>query len=154
MLVTANKFAVLRPVNRSYYLQLVCETNYTKLLRLLPDLADLEQVALRNDAGEPTLYARLLERTPYTVTLELTHYFAAGLEIRPEPAVHVRVFLDAKLAEVLCTDTKPFVRDVLRRNPSHKAVLDYKWHLNYFLEKWLDHCLRHNYRPVAATCGV
>lgn len=142
--------SALLPLNKSYWLQRVCETNYAKLLQLLPDLTRLEQVALEDDSGKPALHARLLERTPYTLTLELTHYFPANNAIHPEPAVQVRVFLDAKLAEVMCADSKPSVYSALQRNPTPKAVLDYKWRLNYFLEKWLDHCLHHNYRPIAA----
>lgn len=141
--------SALLPVNKSYWLQRLCETNYAKLLRLLPDLPRLERAVLEDDSGKPALHARLLERTPYTVTVELTHYFPAGAAYSPEPAVQVRIFLDAKLAEVMCADSKPAVRDALHPNPSAKAVLDYKWRLNYFLEKWLDHCLRHDYRPMA-----
>lgn len=136
-------------VNKSFWLQRLCETNYTKLLRLLPNLANLEQVALQDDTGKPTLHARILERTPYTLTIELTHYFTDGLSFNPEPAVRVRLFLDAQLAEVLCTAAKPPVRHTLLRHSLPKSVLDYKWHLNYFLEKWLDYCLNHNYRPTA-----
>lgn len=144
--------SALLPVNKSYWLQRVCETNYAKLQRLLPNLAGFEQIALEDDSGQPALHARLLERTPYTLTLELTHYFAAGAAFNSEPAVQVRIFLDAKLAEVLCADAKPTVHRALQRHPPAKAVLDYKWRLNYFLEKWLDHCLTHNYRPIARAC--
>ncbi|BBL70446.1 DUF1249 domain-containing protein [Methylogaea oryzae] len=146
--------SALLPVNKSYWLQRVCEANYDKLQRLLPDLASLEQAVLEDESGQPALHARLLERTPYTVTVELTHHFPADGEYSPEPAVQVRVFLDAKLAEVMCADSKPAVRDALRHNPSAKAVLDYKWRLNYFLEKWLDHCLRHDYRPMSEAWGA
>lgn len=147
--------SAILPANKSYWLQRVCETNYAKLQRLLPDLADLKQVALEDDTGKPALYARLLERTPYTITLELTHYFPdTSSGVLPEPAVKVRVFLDAKTAEVLCADAAPTVHDAFRRHPPAKAVLDYKWRLNYFLEKWLDHCLSLNYRPIVEIYGV
>ncbi|NTV79110.1 MAG: DUF1249 domain-containing protein, partial [Clostridiales bacterium] len=26
------------------------------------------------------------------------------------------------------------------------AIMDYKWRLNYFLSKWLDHCLQADYQ--------
>lgn len=139
----------IRPANQSYWLQRICEANYDKLQRLLPDLSSLQRAALEDDSGKPVLHARLLERTPYTLTLELTHYFPHDSGPLPEPAVRVRVFLDAKTAEVLCADAAPPVHDAFQRHPPPKLVLDYKWRLNYFLEKWLDHCLRHNYRPTA-----
>ncbi|TAN50641.1 MAG: DUF1249 domain-containing protein [Methylococcaceae bacterium] len=143
----------LLPANKSYWLQHVCETNYFKLLRLLPDLQGVEQAVLEGDkCGQPALHIRLLERTPYTVTVELSHVFAAGAVM--EPAVQVRVFLDAKLAEVLSTAATPPARTALPKNPPAVAVLDYKWRLNYFLEKWLDHCLRHGYRMTEARGGV
>ncbi|MGH8547447.1 MAG: DUF1249 domain-containing protein, partial [Methylococcales bacterium] len=82
---------------------------------------------------------------PYTLTLELTHRFEFENGGRIEPAVKIRVYLDAKSAEVL-RDTSRAVRPVLENNPAPEFVLEYKWTVNYFLERWLDHCIEQGYR--------
>jgi uncharacterized protein YqiB (DUF1249 family) len=54
------------------------------------------------------------------------------------------VFLDARIAEVLGDQDRP---PPVRSPPgaaAPRALLDYKWQLNYFLQKWLEHCLSRN----------
>lgn len=135
----------LNPVNKSYWLQQVCEDNYRKLLQLLPELGALTHSACSNAVGRPDLHWRLLERTPYTSILELSHAFDDQPTPRLEPAVQIRVFWDAQLAEVLCADAAPLPQRALPANAPAKAWLDYKWRLNYFLQRWLDHCLQQRY---------
>ena len=130
------------PVNKSYWLQRICEGNYETLHRLIPDLDGLQRTRARIGGEGPALFIRLLERTPYTLTLELSHRFGAtAQEGVLEPALRVRVFLDARIAEVLGDQDRPPPAHLLRRNGAARAVLDYKWKLNYFLQKWLEHCL-------------
>ncbi len=139
--------SALNLVNKSYWLEKICESNYRKLLSLVPDLDDLNESksAVANAEGKPTLYLRLIQRAPYTLTLELTHRFQQELEAF-EPAVQIRVYLDVKAAEVLSDYHRPLVADALKAGSSGQKVLDYKWSLNYFLDKWLDHCLQNRYR--------
>jgi uncharacterized protein YqiB (DUF1249 family) len=139
--------SALNPINKSYWLEKLCESNYSKLLCLVPDLANIPEsnrVVAYAD-GKPSLHLRLIRRAPYTLTLELTYCFDQGLEAF-EPAVKIRVYLDARAAEVLSDHCRPFVLDALKSNRSGREVLDYKWSLNYFLYKWLDHCLKNHYR--------
>jgi len=135
--------SIFQPAEKSFWLQKVCESNYEKLANLIPDLARIDETAIAQVNGKPSLHLRLLERSPYTLTLELTHDFVRGLE----PAVKIRVSLDAKTAEALSDHCRPVVLDALRGSESSaKSVLDYKWSLNYFLTRWLDHCLQSDYR--------
>jgi uncharacterized protein YqiB (DUF1249 family) len=134
--------SVFQPAEKSFWLQKVCESNYQKLANLIPDLACIDETAVAQVNGKPSLHLRLLERSPYTLVLELTHDFARG----GEPAVKIRVSLDAKTAEALSDHCRPFVLDAVRDRSSAKSVLDYKWSLNYFLTRWLDHCLQSDYR--------
>ncbi|MGH8551712.1 MAG: DUF1249 domain-containing protein, partial [Methylococcales bacterium] len=89
----------------------------------------------------PELYIRILERRPYTLTMELTHRFESETDAKSEPAVKIRVYLDAKLAEVLGDCGRS-----LKRNQASEIVLEFKWTINYFLERWLDHCIERGYR--------
>ncbi|MGR9108835.1 MAG: DUF1249 domain-containing protein [Gammaproteobacteria bacterium] len=136
----------LNPVNKSRLLHGLCENNFHKLFRLAPDLLRIRHGAAAQACGRPALHIRILERQPYTLTLELTHHFESEPETRTEPAVKIRVYLDAKSAEVLREPPHHPYESVLKKNPDPKIVLDYKWTINYFLEKWLDHCIDQGYR--------
>jgi uncharacterized protein YqiB (DUF1249 family) len=78
--------------------------------------------------------------------LELTHDFARGYALLAEPAVRLRVCLDARTVEMLSDTARPGVHEALRQRPEPEAILDYKWSLNYFLARWLEHCLSGRYR--------
>lgn len=136
----------LNPVNKSCLLQTLCESNFHKLFRLAPELTRIKKLAAAEASGRPTLYIRILNRNPYTLTLELTHRFESDNEGRAEPAVKIRVYLDAKSAEVLRDTSRALGRHALKNNPAPEIVLEYKWTVNYFLERWLDHCILQGYR--------
>lgn len=136
--------SALEPVEKSYWLAKLCEANYERLLRLIPCLDRLAHSAVARVDGKPALHVAMLEQSPYTLTLELSHSF--GFEPLLEPAVKVRVYLDARAAEVLSDRDRPHVREALKREAPAREVMDYKWSLNYFLSQWLDHCLACDYR--------
>lgn len=96
-------------------------------------------------SGNPELYLKILDRNPYTLTLELTHCFNNDSDDPLEPAVKIRVYTDAKSAEVLRDRNRPQVTHALRHSTNDRKILDYKWSINYFLEKWLNHCLQLGY---------
>jgi uncharacterized protein YqiB (DUF1249 family) len=144
--VLTSAVSCLNPVNKSRILQTLCESNFHKLFRLAPELTRIEMAAPAEAKGRPTLYIRILERNRYTLTLELTHRFEFENEGRAEPAVKIRVYLDAKSAEVLRDTSRSLVRQVLRDDFAPEIVLEYKWTVNYFLERWLDHCIEQGYR--------
>lgn len=136
----------VNPANKSYCLQEICESNFHKLLRLAPDLFEIEKGATALVKGNPLLHLTILDRGPYTLTVELTHSFEHEEDDFSEPAVKIRVYIDAKSVEVLRDHFRPQVSDLLRHTKNHRLVLDYKWSINYFLEKWLNHCLQKGYR--------
>ncbi len=136
----------LNPVNKSCILQTLCESNFHKLLLLAPDLLRIEYSATAKARGLPKLYIRIMDRKPYTLTIELTHRFESDNPGRVEPRVKIRVYLDAKSAEVLRDATWPPIAQALRKNPAPEAILEHKWTINYFLKRWLDHCIEQGYR--------
>lgn len=137
--------SVFHPVEKSFWLHRVCEANYRRLMHLVPDLPRVQSLVSAAAQGKPALHLRVLERGPYTLTIELTHDFSGDLELLAEPAVRIRICLDARTAEVLSDRDRPGVHEALA-TADGRAVLDYKWNLNYFLARWLDHCLSNNYR--------
>jgi uncharacterized protein len=134
------------PVEKSLCLHKVCEANYRKLASLVPGLLQISDIATAVVAGKPALHLRLIERSPFTLLLELTHDFADGHAALAEPAVMIRVCLDARTVEMLSDYTRPLVHQALSEPMIPSAVLDYKWSLNYFLSRWLDHCLVGHYQ--------
>ncbi len=138
--------SVFTPAEKSLSLHRLCEANYRRLVRLAPDLWQLGPVATARVAGKPALHLRLIERSPFTLVLELTHDFPGRQTALAEPAARIRACLDARTAEMLSDFARPLVHDALRHAALPEAVLDYKWSLNYFLSRWLDHCLAGQYR--------
>jgi uncharacterized protein YqiB (DUF1249 family) len=136
------------PVEKSLWLQKVCEGNFVRLMRLAPDLPSLGVVAKAKVIGKPELYLRLIERSPFTLILELTHDFSGAYASLMEPAVRLRVCLDSRTVEMLSDFARAHVYEVFRHTATPECVLDYKWNLNYFLSRWLDHCLECDYHFV------
>ena len=136
----------VNPVNKSICLELICESNYQKLLKLIPDLLTLEETAIGLAPNNTTLHITVIESTPYTMTVELSHYFTKNLDEFLEPAVKIRLYLDAQLAEVLSDHVRASVAHVFKNPGLSREIMNYKWRLNYFLQKWLDHCLKKDYQ--------
>ncbi len=141
----------LTPVNTAFCLEQLCESNYRKLFRLIPDLRSFADAAVGYTDQQPALYLDVLERNPYTLTISLSHCFGRTLNELLEPAVKIRVYLDAQVAEVIRDHARPDVSTVIKDPGSSLEIRDYKWRLNYFLEKWLDHCLKTDYRFDSVT---
>ncbi|NOT11065.1 MAG: DUF1249 domain-containing protein [Methylococcaceae bacterium] len=138
----------LNPINKAVCLEQICESNFRKLFQLIPGLLAFEETAKGFAANNSTLHLEVIERTPYTMTVELSHSYNKNPDELLEPAVKIRIYLDAKLAEVLSDHARVSVSQVYR-DPSHTfEIINYKWRLNYFLQKWLDHCLKKDYRFI------
>ena len=121
----------LRPVNTSLCLEKICESNYHKLFRLIPNLRLLDKTAIGHTQNKPALHLSILERNPYTLTIELSHCFTQQLSELIAPAVKIRVYLDAQLAEVIRDNDRPAV-DRVYQNPGRALeIQEYKWRLNY-----------------------
>ncbi len=133
-------------VNKSFCLEQICESNYLKFLRLIPDLYQIKTSAIGLFPNKPSLHLKIIERTAYTLTVQLTHCFMDTPDELIEPAVKIRLYVDAKLAEVLRDHSRTDVFKAISDAGQSKKIMDYKWSLNYFLGKWLDYCLQTDYR--------
>ena len=115
----------------------VYENNYIYLRRLVPRLP-AEAAAVSRQPGRPELFLRVVEQCRYTTGLLLTHRFVArdGVEIIPN--LHVRVYHDARVAEVLPGSSVAGAPVACAAPP---GSLDWRWAMNRFLNRWLRHCL-------------
>ena len=136
----------INPVNKPFCLEQIYESNYLKLLRLIPNLSSIKGHAIGYSAGKPALYLKIIEKTSYSITLQLSHCFKKNPDHFLEPAVKIRIYLDARLAEVIRDHAKSDVFRTIKKLQQNNEAIDYKWTLNYFLEKWLSHCLQKKYQ--------
>jgi len=142
--------AKVAPVNKSFCLQNICESNYKKIFNLVPNLRNIDASAQGFANGKPALHVQILEQTAYTKTIQLSHYFEnEAKHTLLEPAVKIRLYFDVCIAEVLRDYRRVEVSNAIVDIGRSKEIMDYKWRLNYFLEKWLDHCLKTDYSFVA-----
>ncbi|GAB6141029.1 hypothetical protein JCM14076_17580 [Methylosoma difficile] len=138
--------SLLNPVNTSLCLEQVCTSNYQKLLKLIPNLSAFKHAAVGVSRQDAHLYVTVLERSIYTMTIELSHNTVGKAGQTLQPAVKIRLYLDAQLAEVLSDHVRPEVSQVFQNPSLSREIMFYKWRLNYFLQKWLDHCLLKGYQ--------
>ncbi len=137
--------SLVHPVNTSLCLEQLCESNFEKLFRLIPDLCSFRNQATGKTSNKPTLYLKIIDRSNHTLTVELSHRFKKNLDTFMEPAVYIRIYLDANLVEVLKDHVRPIGSKVYKDPRRSIEIMNYKWRLNYFLQKWLDHCLQKDY---------
>ncbi len=138
--------SLLNPINKSHCLEQICASNYEKLFRLIPELCGVKANAVGVSSNHATLHLQVIEQTAYTLTIELSHSFIDDPDELLEPAVRIRIYLDAQLAEVLSDHARPYVSQVFKDYSLCREIMNYKWRLNYFLQKWLDHCLTKDYQ--------
>lgn len=115
------------------------ESNYLRLLRLLPELDRLDGCFRSRVAGDCDLHVEILEHSRYTVTLSLTYHFETDDGLLMDPDMTVRAYLDGQQAEVLGIgrhQRHPTLRRLVRE---HRAELDRRWRVNVVLNKWLDY---------------
>ena len=142
----ADAMSQLTPVNTSLCLEQICASNYQKLLTLIPALPSFKVSAANRAAHQSGLHVAVLERSVYTLTIELSQCFRQQTEDMQQPGLRVRVYLDVQLAEVLSDQDRAEVSAVYKDAGRSHDIMVYKWRLNYFLQKWLDYCLHKGYR--------
>ncbi|MGX5221052.1 DUF1249 domain-containing protein [Pseudomonas segetis] len=124
-------------------LQTACEANYARLMRLLPAMR--EEPSARRVAvsqGEKllgVLALDVLENCPYTSTIRVRQEHS--LPWLPVPALEVRVYHDARMAEVVGAESSRRFRGVYPYPNADMHQPDEKTQLNLFLGEWLSHCL-------------
>ena len=124
-------------------LQSTCEINYARLMQLLPNMRagqSSRSIALRR--GEHllgVLRLEVLDLCPYTTTLKLQQQQLWPW--LPSPRVEVRVYHDARMAEVITADNVRRLRSLYPYPNEGMHQPDEKTQLNLFLGEWLDHCL-------------
>ena len=115
------------------------ESNYLRLLHLIPDREQLDGCFRSRVAGDCELHVDILERCRYTVTLSLTYYFEQDGGRVADPDMTVRAYLDGQLAEAMTLCGNHRHAELRRLAKAHRAELDARWKRNVVLNKWLEY---------------
>jgi uncharacterized protein len=125
-----------------------CEANYVRLQRLLPGLEHDNH--LFEVGANLQLHIEVTERSPYTTTLEISQPPVQIPTVAPR--LTVRVYHDARLAEVVAFTSRRRIQPRYDYPNSAMYQPDEKSQWNRFLGEWLSHCLQHGFpldRPLA-----
>jgi uncharacterized protein YqiB (DUF1249 family) len=115
------------------------ESNYLRLLRLIPEIARLDGCFRSRVAGDCDLHVDVLERCRYTVTLSLTYHFRTDEGLLTDPDMTVRVYLDGQLAEAMAVGQQQRHGMLRKFVHEHHSELDLRWQRNCVLNKWLEY---------------
>ena len=130
--------AIVKP--RSFIgLMTLYESNYLRLLRVIPEIARLDGCFRSRVAGDCDLHIEILERSRYTVTLSLTYHLETDAGLLMDPDMTIRAYLDGQLAEVMSIVANQRDTALRRIICAHRRELDRRWRRNIVLNKWLEY---------------
>ena len=142
MLIYAFHPCIKSPTPRSFAgLMELYEANYMQVMRLCSGLHNIPHKAISSIEGALDLHLLLLERCKYTTTILLTYYFQdPSGQLKPDPNLKVRIYHDARQAEVLSRSYRRLGIEVNTQDLQSESELISKWILKRFLYKWLGYC--------------
>ncbi len=113
--------------------------NYWRLARLFP-LLELPAGDYRSLAGDGLeLHVELLERHSYTIELRLTYGLTDAVSGERDPSAMVRIYTDARLAEVTHCEVSQRWEDVLGLRGVARELMHERMRMNSFLSRWLEY---------------
>ena len=121
--------------------------NYQRMARLF-DLGSLEQGGyLSRCVNGLDLVVEVLEVHPYTLELRLSYRMSDPVTGQPDPSAYVRIYRDARQAEVTHCYVGRHWQDVLGLFPSAKVLFGHRLRMNSFLNKWLEYLSSQGHGP-------
>lgn len=117
----------------------IYESNYLRLIRLIPEIGRLDGYYQSHVAGDCSLHLEILERARYTVTLSLSYFFFEEGKRVADPDMKIRVYLDGSLAEAMSLSGDHRHAELRRLWCQHRSELNRRWRRNIVLNKWLDY---------------
>ncbi len=127
------------------------ESNYIRFGWLAGDLASLSGNYRSVVPGDCDLLLTVIDRSPYTTTLNLTYLLTDARAAQACPDMGVRLYHDARLAEAqewIAAHASAGTKNLRRRM---ERELDQRWARNVMLNKWLEYCVErgHRFSPAA-----
>lgn len=125
------------------------ERNYVQLMAVMPQMRKLDSSVVLLVGQFGRLCLDVLESSPYTSVVMLTYQLGSGDRWVKDPQITVRMYHDAKVAEVIAYQQHQYMRPWYHDMGETRAVSPEKRQVNLFLSEWLSHCLREGYQLVA-----
>jgi len=140
------------------------ESNFIRLGWLAGNLLGLNGRYLSSVRGDCDLVLTVIERSPYTSTVNLTYLLPEADGPGRYPDMRVRIYHDAHLVEaqqwngVHSRAAAPVPPSGAHRQPpgsfrrgSPERELDQRWARNMMLNKWLEYCVERGHRFSSRT---
>lgn len=133
-----------RPTNLARLMALY-ENSYALLAQLAPESDFPFDQAISRSSLDRDLHLQVIERSRYTITLNLSYRFTANDQTLHEPDVDIRLYRDAMLAEALRVG--PHAHCAVLRDLDRELgpMLQGRWGRNLLLNKWLSYLLAHGH---------
>ena len=118
-----------------------CELNYSLLCRLVRDMAedDSREILLEDNS---IIQLQIKEQHKYTSFIQLKHIFSNKFENILDFELSIRLYHDARQAEVFSSDGRAMQAKLGYPNSGMEQT-DEKFNINHFLGDLLQHCMRH-----------
>jgi uncharacterized protein YqiB (DUF1249 family) len=113
--------------------------NYQRLCRIFDVPALRKGVYLSTCPQGLDLVVEVLEVHAYTLELRLSYRMDDPVTGRPDPSAYVRIYRDARQAEVTHCYIGRQWQDVLGLHPQPKVMFGHRLRMNSFLNKWLEY---------------
>lgn len=125
---------------------ILCELNYARLLKLLPDI---EPAGKHYDycVNDKTIYRLTIKECCKYTTIVTLVQLAPHVEDYLRPKLEVRLYHDADMAEVTASQNIHHIKGSYQYPNPQMMQKDEKYQLNQFLQAWLKMC--HDYGQVA-----
>jgi len=117
------------------------ESNYLRLAQLAGDLKALADMRVSRVDQDCDLRLTVTERSPYTVSFDLTYLFEDAEGLTTYPDMRVRVYHDARLVEAQEWASQHEHEALRRLRGVAERELDQRWARNTMLNKWLEYCI-------------
>jgi uncharacterized protein YqiB (DUF1249 family) len=125
-----------------------CENNYVCMLKLLPD-CDTEDLAYEFEVSSAMTYRiQIVDTSRYTSTLEMSQ-INAGVPAFLCPKMTIRLYHDAKVAEVLESQRTSRLEPAYEYPNLNMHQRNEKYMVNVFLAEWLHFCLSQSTASVS-----
>ena len=126
-------------LSRFGYLMGLYAENYQRLQRVF-GVETLEGKHLLSSIDDGLdLRLEVIERHPYTLELKLTYELLDPLTGEPDPSAFLRVYRDARMAEVTHCYVGRRWQDALGLDAPARTVVGHRLRMNTFLSKWLEY---------------
>lgn len=124
------------------------ENNYTALSAMLDETQLLRYGAVTFEVADSLVALSIVENTRYTLLVRLSQKFRTSGDFLKDISFDVRLYQDAKLAEVLSYQGRARIKFRYNYPNKHMFVPDEKQQGNLLLHDWLSMCRRLNYKET------